>query len=149
MIFKKNNAVKKLSLQQGVSQFDLNWLDLHLNYKRQLVQVRETALSRMRGGCGFTKYGSKKLQKIVPSRAARKDFMQVWTNLCYRKCFCKTNCWKKKAFFLRALTKRVFLKKHNACIFVLFTITRHYSALRAPPRLAPAPRVPSPLLKQD
>ena len=24
--------------------------------------------------------------------------MQVWTNLCYRECFCKTNCWQELHF---------------------------------------------------
>ena len=57
------------------------------------------------------------LHKIV---AAGNDFMQVWTYLGYRECFCKTNCWQGNASFSgsrserggarRAPTKRVNFK---------------------------------------
>ena len=30
--------------------------------------------------------------------ATGNDFMQVWTNLCYREYFCKTNCWQDLHF---------------------------------------------------
>ena len=35
------------------------------------------------------------LKKDYP---AGNDFMQVWTNLCYRECFCKTSCWQELHF---------------------------------------------------
>ena len=34
------------------------------------------------------------LQKSFPAA----DFIQVWTNLWYRECFCKTNCWQDLHF---------------------------------------------------
>ena len=37
------------------------------------------------------------LKKDYPSG---NDFMQVWTNLCYRECFCNTNSWKELHFEL-------------------------------------------------
>ena len=34
----------------------------------------------------------------ILAEAAGNDFLQVWTNLCYRECFCKTNCWQEVHF---------------------------------------------------
>ena len=42
-----------------------------------------------------------------PFPAAGNDFPQVWTNLCYRECFCKTICWQDLHFeFYRQILNR-------------------------------------------
>ena len=41
------------------------------------------------------------VQRACAACAAGNDFMQVWTNLCYRECFCKTNAYYKNAPFAR------------------------------------------------
>ena len=36
--------------------------------------------------------------RLLIKDTAGNDFLQVWTNLCYRECFCKTNCWQELHF---------------------------------------------------
>ena len=38
------------------------------------------------------------IQLLIKDYAAGNDFLQVWTNLCYRECFCKTICWQDLHF---------------------------------------------------
>ena len=38
------------------------------------------------------------IDQLCDKLAAGNDFLQVWTNLYYRECFCKTNCWQELHF---------------------------------------------------
>ena len=54
--------------------------------------------------------------------AAGNDFMQVWTNLCYRECFCKTNCWQELHFeFSRQ-------KFEQECAKPFYVVMTHHTA---------------------
>ena len=48
--------------------------------------------------------------------------MQVWTNLCYRECFCKTNCWQELHFeFSRQ-------KFEQECAKPFYVVMTHHTA---------------------
>ena len=54
--------------------------------------------------------------------AAGNDFMQVLTNLCYRECFCKTNCWQELHFeFSRQ-------KFEQECAKPFYVVMTHHTA---------------------
>ena len=38
------------------------------------------------------------IRLLIKDYPAGNDFMQVWTNLCYRVCFWKTSCWQELHF---------------------------------------------------
>ena len=60
--------------------------------------------------------------RFLTPHAAGNDFMQVWTNLCYRECFCKTNCWQELHF---EFSRQKFEQEYAKPFYVVMT---HHTA---------------------